>query len=103
VSAPIPLDLKNELKGIIGKFFITGGRYHRYVESDRGALEELISPFLERIGRAEARNAALMAALRGLLDGLDDYWATLPEGKAALQSARAALAGEPHDGQGGSQ
>ena len=42
----------------------------------------------------KVRVAELEAALRGLLDGLDDYWVPLPEGVAALEAARAALAAE---------
>jgi hypothetical protein len=48
--------------------------------------------------RAQAIRASeirrLREALTGLLDGLDDYWVTLPEGVAALEAARAALARE---------
>jgi hypothetical protein len=34
----------------------------------------------------------LLAACKALLEGIDEYWATLPEGKAAIDAARAAVA-----------
>ncbi len=55
-------------------------------------------PAWERLAERDAlaaRVRALEAALQDVLSGVDDYWATLPCGKAALAAAELALREEP--------
>jgi len=63
------------------------------IEFQYGEQAPIIREF-NRISAREKRERflALYDALKGLVDGLDDCWQTLPEGKAATKKANEALA-----------